>query len=142
MYMSKGYWRHYSHPADMGIRGFGPTKSEAFEQAAMALTAIVTDLHKITPTKQIEVFCEEEDDQMLFISWLSAIIYEMATRKMLFSSFEVALDGNRLKAKLAGEKIDIEKHRPAVEVKAATFMDLDVKQKEDGLWMAQCIVDI
>ncbi len=141
-FMSKAYWEHYSHPADMGVRGFGKTKAEAFEQAALAMTAIVSELLKIELRDNIEICCEQDDEQMLFAGWLNAVIYEMATRKMLFGSFEVTIDGNRLKAKLAGEKINLKKHRPAVEVKAATFMDLEVKKTEDDLWMAQCIVDI
>ncbi len=140
--MSKAYWEHYSHPADMGVRGFGKTKAEAFEQAALAMTAIVAELEKIELKDNIEICCEQDDEQMLFADWLNAVVYEMATRKMLFGKFEVTIDGNRLKAKLAGEKIDVEKHKPAVEVKAATFMDLKVTKTKDGLWMAQCIVDI
>jgi len=140
--MSKAYWQHYSHPADMGVRGFGKTKAEAFEQAALAMTAIVVELKKIELKDNIEICCEQDDEQMLFAGWLNAVIYEMATRKMLFGRFEVTIDGNRLKAKLAGEKIDVEKHKPVVEVKAATYMDLEVKKTEEDLWMAQCIVDI
>ncbi len=37
------HWEHYPHQADMGVRGFGATETEAFEQAALALTAVVTD---------------------------------------------------------------------------------------------------
>jgi len=140
--MSKAYWEHYSHPADMGVRGFGKTKAEAFEQAALAMTAIVSELKKIGLKDNVEICCEQDDEQMLLAEWLNAVIYEMATRKMLFGRFEVIIDGNRLKAKLAGEKIDVKKHRPVVEIKAATFMDLEVKKTKNNLWMAQCIVDI
>ena len=140
--MSTEHWEHYSHPADMGIRGFGPTKAKAFEQAALALTAIIADLERIEPWEEIEISCTEETDELLFISWLSALIYETATRNILFSSFDVTIENGRLYAKIAGEKIDIDKHRPAVEVKAATYMDLEVKQSENGTWKAQCIVDI
>lgn len=140
--MSKAYWEHYSHPADMGVRGFGRTKAEAFEQAALAMTAVVAEPKKIELRDNIEICCEQDDEQLLFAGWLNAVIYEMATRKMLFGRFEVTIDGNQLKAKLAGEKIDVKKHKPAVEVKAATFMDLEVKKIKNDLWMAQCIVDI
>ncbi len=33
----------FSHKSDMGIRGFGNTMAEAFEQAGYAMTAMVTD---------------------------------------------------------------------------------------------------
>ena len=140
--MKRARWEHYSHPADMGIRGFGPTKEKAFEQAALALVAVVADLKKIEPAEQVEISCEGEDDELLFASWLNALIYEMATRAMLFGRFEVTIEGNELHAKIAGEKIDAEKHRPVVEVKAATYMDLQVQQTSRGSWKAQCVVDI
>jgi SHS2 domain-containing protein len=36
-------WEHYEHDADIGVRGYGATRAQAFEQAALALTAVVTD---------------------------------------------------------------------------------------------------
>jgi len=35
-------WEHFSHDADVGVRGFGATPAQAFEQAALAMSAIVT----------------------------------------------------------------------------------------------------
>ncbi|MBN2455835.1 MAG: archease [Sedimentisphaerales bacterium] len=140
--MNTPSWQHYSHPADMGIRGLGRTKNEAFAQAALALTAIITDPAKISPTEQIDICCEAQEQETLFVDWLNAIIYEMATRQMLFNSFTVKIKVNSLTAKALGEKIDVKKHQPAVEVKAATYMDLKVQQTEDGKWVAQCIVDV
>lgn len=127
----------------MGIRSFGQTKEEAFEQAALAMTAIITDLKTIEPKEQIEIVREEEsDDELLFVSWLNALLYEMATRGMLFSRFKVNIEAGQFCAKAWGEKIDIKKHSPAVEVKAATYSDLKVRQDENGNWTAQCIVDV
>jgi SHS2 domain-containing protein len=37
------HWEHFAHEADMGIRGIAPTLEQAFEQAALAMTAVVTD---------------------------------------------------------------------------------------------------
>ena len=36
-------WEHFPHDADIGVRGYGPTMAAAFEQAALALTGVVTD---------------------------------------------------------------------------------------------------
>ena len=140
--MDKTHWEHYPHPADMGIRGFGPTKEKAFEQAGLAMIAVITDLKSIEQKKQVKISCEEDSDEMLLVSWLNTIIYEMAARKMLFGRFDVTISGNKLYAKMAGEKIDPRKHNPAVEVKAATFMDLLVKQTENGSWITQCVIDV
>ena len=140
--MSEGYWEHYSHPADMGIRGFGVSKEEAFAQAALALTAVIAELSRVRPKREVEIRCEEQDDEALFVSWLNALIYQMVTRNMLFSKFEVDIKGHQLWARAWGDTLNIEKHRPVVEVKAATYADLKVVQNKDGHWLAQCIVDV
>jgi SHS2 domain-containing protein len=140
--MKKSGWEHYSHTADMGIRGFGMTKEQAFAQAALAMIAVSIDPQTIEPRQQIEISCQADDDELLFIAWLNSIIYEMATRKMLFSEFEVAVAGKQLTARAWGEQLDFIRHKPIVEIKAATYSDLKVYQDKDGTWMAQCIVDI
>jgi len=115
----------------------------AFAQAALALTAVVCDLERIEPKEQVTIECGAEDDAaLLFASWLNAVIYEMATRNMVFAKFEVAIGPQRLHARAWGEKLDVEKHRPAVEVKAATYCDLKVQQNDQGNWVVQCIVDV
>ena len=43
-------FEHFEHQADMGIRGFGHTRAEAFVQAALALTAVVVPSERIALT--------------------------------------------------------------------------------------------
>ncbi|HKZ80050.1 MAG TPA: archease [Pyrinomonadaceae bacterium] len=136
------HWEHFAHEADMGVRGFGPTRDEAFEQAALGLTAVITDLATVRPREMITTSCEAPDEELLFVDWLNALIYEMATRNMLFSRFEVHLDGQHLQGKAWGEKVDVVRHQPAVETKGATYTALRVAQDQNGNWMAQCVVDV
>lgn len=126
----------------MGVRGFGASKAEAFEQAALGLTAVIADPETVRPREVINVTCEAPDDELLFVDWLNALVYEMATRNMLFSRFEVHIDGQRLKGPAWGEKVDITRHQPAVEVKGATYTALRVSQDDNGNWLGQCIVDV
>jgi tRNA nucleotidyltransferase (CCA-adding enzyme) len=140
--MAKAHWELYSHPSDIGIRGYGPTREAAFAQAALALTAVITDLQKVQAKQAVDIECQEEDDELLFLCWLSTLLYEMDTRRMLFRRFEIEAVEGGFKAKAWGEPVDIAWHEPAVEVKAATYADLKVERKDDGTWMAQCIVDV
>lgn len=135
-------WEHFPHQADIGIRGLGSTKEQAFEQAALALTAVVADLDKIEPKEKVKINCQALDDELLLFDWLNSLLYEMDTRKMLFSRFEVHINQNNLTAIARGQKMDVSKHQPAVEVKAATYQDLRVRQDENGTWIAQCVVDV
>jgi tRNA nucleotidyltransferase (CCA-adding enzyme) len=135
-------WEHFPHQADIGIRGRGASKEEAFEQGAMALTAVVTDPEKVEPVTNITIQREDADDELLFVEWINALVYEMATRKMLFSRFRVLLTGPSLAAQAWGEPVNIRKHQPAVEVKGATYTALEVRVATDGEWVAQCVVDV
>ncbi len=134
-------WEHFEHGADVGVRGFGASKTEAFEQAALALTAVVTDLALVEPRERVTIECGAPDDELLFAEWLNALVYEMSTRKMLFSRFAVRLDSARLAAEAWGERVDAARHHPAVEVKGATYTALRVA-RENGRWVAQTVVDV
>lgn len=125
----------------MGVRGVGSTKAEAFEQAALAMTAIVTDPSAVDARDMVSIECHAPDDELLFADWLNGLIYEMSSRKMLFSRFSVQLDGARLDGKAWGEPVDRIRHDPAVEIKGATYTSLRVAQ-EDGKWIAQTVVDV
>jgi len=134
-------WEHFEHGADIGVRGFGASEAEAFEQAALALTAVITDLSSVRPLERVEVHCEAPDDELLLADWLNAVVYEMSSRRMLFSRFVVRLDGRRLSAEAWGEPVDVARHHPAVEVKGATYTTLRVAPHADG-WLAQTVVDV
>jgi SHS2 domain-containing protein len=135
-------WEHFSHIADVGVRGFGATPDIAFEQAAKAMIAAVTDSETIESKSTIEITCQAPNMELLLVDWLNAIVYEMATRKMLFGSFSVKINGDRLSGRISGERVDVGRHGPATEVKGATLSELEVKQDPDGRWRAQCIVDV
>ena len=135
-------WEHVPHEADMGVRGIGPTKEAAFEGAALALTAVITDPAEVIPTQQVTITCQAPDDELLLVDWLNALVYEMATRKMLFGRFEVHFNDHSLHATAWGEPVEVTRHRPAVEVKGATYTELSLKQDEQGRWIAQCVVDV
>ena len=134
-------WEHFPHDADVGIRGWGSTAAGAFEQAALALTAVVTRL-EVRPLESVEVNCEAPDIELLFVEWLNAVIYEMAVRNMLFGRFAVRIDDNQLDGTLWGELVDVARHAPACEPKGATYTALRVSQDPNRQWFAACVVDV
>jgi SHS2 domain-containing protein len=135
-------WEHFAHGADVGIRGVGPTREAAFVQAALALTGVVTDPTAVHPIAAVHVACEAPSDDMLLVDWLNALVYEMATRRMVFGAFVVSIEPSRLTGTAWGEGVDQARHEPAVEVKGATYTALRVERLEDGHWVAQCVVDV
>ena len=135
-------WEHFAHQADIGIRGIGRSVEEAFEQAGLALTAVAVtpDLIQLTSSATIE--CEASDLDVLFVDWLNAIVFEMATSRMLFGAFHVSVEDGHLAATAIGERVEPARHEPAVEIKGATYTALRVGRQSDGTWLAQCVVDV
>ncbi len=132
---------HFSHGADIGVRGRGATLALAFEGAALALTMAVADPLSVRPETVVEIRCEAPDLRLLLLDWLNALIYEMAVRRFLFSRFAVVIEGLRLCGRAWGESVDRARHAPAVEPKGATLTGLEVGFR-DGLWVAECVVDV
>lgn len=139
---SAGSWSHFSHGADVGLEAAGPTPDAVFEQMAMAMTGAVTDPALVRLVDKAAVHCEAPDIELLLVEWLNALVFEMATRRMLFGRFEVRIEGNRLDGVAWGEKISRDRHHPAVEVKGATYTGLSVRRQDDGTWVARCVVDV
>ena len=135
-------WALFAHDADVGVRGFGPTREAAFEQGAIALMQAMGAGDEVSPQQRVSIACEAPNDEVLFVDWLNALIFEMGTRSMLFSRFRVGIDNGALRAEAWGEPIDPARHEIAVEAKGATFTALEVAQRADDTWVAQCVVDV
>jgi SHS2 domain-containing protein len=135
-------WEHFEHQADTGVRGVGGTRDEAFEQAALALTAVVVPPDTVEARETVRVTCTGDDEESLLLDWLAAVVYQMSAHRMVFGGFAVRIDESRLDGELFGEPLDLRRHPVGVEVKAATTTALHVGRRDDGTWVAQCVVDV
>lgn len=135
-------WTHFPHQGDVGIRGYGNSIAEAFENAARAMTAVVVPLESLTADETVAFACEAPNLEILLVDWLNAIIYEMATRQMLFRDYRVEINAGVLHAEARGVPVDVARHEPSVELKGATMTELRVARETDGRWIAQCVVDV
>ena len=133
---------HFPHDADVGICGLGPTLEKAFEQAALAMIGVITDPANVNLAESVTIECAAPNIELLLVDWLNALIFEMATRGMIFGDFEVHIEGLRLNGVARGEAISVERHNTAVEIKGATLTELCVREDRPGEWRAQCVVDV
>ena len=140
--VTAGRWEHFSHDADIGVRGYGQTCQCAFKQVALALSAIVTDPASIHLDTSLHIQCESSDRELLLYKWLNALIFEMSVHHVLFAEFDIELQGSTLSASARGETVKPDHHRPVVEPKGATLTELAVERLPDGQWMAQCVIDV
>lgn len=135
-------WEHFEHEADIGLMATSDSREQLFEAMGEALTAVITDPDIVRPRQRVRIRCSAPDNALLMVDWINALIYEMATRGMLFGAWQVELHGCDLDAWVEGEPVDRDRHQPVVEVKGATYTELLVEQDATGVWRAQCVVDV
>jgi len=138
---SNVHYQTFEHEADIGIRGFGATREEAFANTAIALFSVMVDPARVDQKEFRGVNVAADDQEQLLIEWLNALLAVSDIERMVFSKFEVRIEGNRLAGTAWGEHLDRAKHHAKVEVKGATCHMLGVRQ-ENGRYVAQCVVDV
>ena len=131
----------FEHEADIGIRGFGNSVAEAFENAAAALYSIEVNIDCVRPEERRTVKVSAPDRELLLVEWLNALLSLSDINRMVFSKFDVNIRGTELNGTAWGEHLDRERHQADVEVKGATYYMLSVKEI-DGRYVAQCVVDV
>jgi SHS2 domain-containing protein len=131
---------YFEHDADVGIIGRGSTIEQAFESAAEAVFAIVTNLEAVQPDISVAFEFAEEDLEFALVTWLNLLLGKARELGMVFCRFRIHRQGNLWQAEALGGKwhADLEH---GVEVKGATLTMLSVKQI-GTIWEARCVVDV
>jgi SHS2 domain-containing protein len=108
--------------------------------------SIECNLKKVKKLKKIKISCNAENIEELFVEWLNALLSQSSVKEMMFSEFKVKIKRDEKKKKFElegqalGEKLS-EKHELKTEIKAATYSQLKVFEKNKR-FIAQCIVDV
>ena len=131
---------YFDHDADVGIIGRGATLEEAFEAAARAMFAIMTEIGAVRGERSVTVDFEEADVELALVRWLNLLLGLSHEEALVFGRFWLERDGARWRGGASGEpwRRDLER---GVEVKGATLTMLQVRQTEEG-WEARCVVDV
>jgi SHS2 domain-containing protein len=134
------------HTTDAYIAAYGKDLGEAFENAAIAMFDVMTEVEKVVPKVKDNVEVAAEDEYALLYSWLEALLVKFDIEDTLYSKFKI-LDlsqteqGFRLKAEIWGEKFNPQKHEQKVGVKAVTYHMMEIT-KETNKVILKFILDI
>jgi SHS2 domain-containing protein len=129
------------HTADIGIAAYGADLKEAFANAAYALFSLMVDLDDVRECLCREARVTADNREDLLVEWLNELIYIFDVDNLLLKRFEITrLTDKSLRADCFGEKIDPQRHRIKMGIKAATYHMLRVE--EGNGWRAQVLLDI
>lgn len=131
---------YFEHDADIGVVGRGASLEEAFESAAAATFAIMTDPAAVHPAETVRFEFEEADRELALVRWLNLLLAHSHERGLAFGRFWLERNGVIWRGGASGERWRPELER-GVEVKGATLTMLEVKETAGG-WEARCVVDV
>ncbi len=134
----------FEHTADVGIRAHGKDLSEAFENAALGMFDIITDIGKVEAVGGYKIVLEGSDLEQMLVDWLSELLFIHTVKGIMFSKFSVRRDEEegkwRLEGEAEGENYDEGKHPYHTEIKAVTHHMLEINKNE--LYKIQVLFDI
>ena|SRR5579871_2334178 len=130
------------HTADTGIRAWGSTLAELFQNAALAVESIALDMSGVEPKIAYPIAVLGEDPESLLVNWLNEIVYYLDGKRIAMSRFQVdAISETSVQAQGWGEPRDPERHPCLMVIKAATYHQLRIAQ-QDSHWVAEVYLDI
>lgn len=135
-------YEQFPHTADIGVRVYGRSLKELFENAAFAMFDIIADLEGLegTITENFEV--EAPNHEELLVAFLDELLYSFYTKSFIFFKFEIKeLTEKRIEAKAFGRPVGENRNRLKTEIKAATYHDLKIKKTGEG-YEVEIIFDI
>ena len=127
------------HTADVGIRAYGATLEELFENAAAGMFSLIVDPESVKLRGEVEVRVTAEDLGGLMVNWLQELLFLHETQHLVFCEFDVSIDMLDLTGRARGEAIDKRRHDLKLSLKAVTYHRLKV-DPEKGI--AEVIFDI
>lgn len=138
-------YQFFDHTGDIGVSLTGRTVDELFASAAAAFSDSITPLSGIEPRRPEELDVAAPELDLLLVDFLSELLYRFDTRAWLTREAQVEVrerDGGwQLQGTLLGEKHDPARHPIRVLIKAVTYHQLAIVQRE-GTWSAKVVFDI
>jgi SHS2 domain-containing protein len=140
--VAESLFREIEHTADLGIEVEADTPDELFRRAGLALFSLMVTLEKVEPREEREVRAQAEGWEDLLHDWLSRLLCGFLQEGFIAAQITIEeVDATRIRARLAGEKLDYERHGFETEMKAVTYHQLSVTC-ENGCWQARVIFDV
>jgi len=140
--MSSAGWEHFDVEADVGVRGWGGTRGEAFAQATLGVFSLLVSPDEVEPRERREVRAQAESPEALLVAWIDECLYVHEIEGFVARSVELTVCTDTLAhGVLHGEPLDHNRHRVGTVVKGATYHQVAVTVRE-GLHEARIIVDV
>jgi tRNA nucleotidyltransferase (CCA-adding enzyme) len=128
--------------ADVGIRAWGPSRADAFAEAALGVLALTVDPESVQAREGRAVRAQADTLETLLVAWVDECLYVHEIEGFVAHTVEVTeCSDTVVHGRLLGEPLDPARHRLGTVVKAATLHGVSVGSA-GGRHEVRIIVDV
>lgn len=139
-----GSWEYLDHTADVQVHSHGRDLGEAFAAAVVGMYGYMVELVQIPSDLEIVVQSQGHDKESLLFNFMDECLYVFHTENFVMKQViveELNQQSWQLRAVARGGLFDVSKHSQGTEVKAITYSNMQILEKDDGVDV-YVIVDI
>ena len=139
-----GVYNFFDHMADVGIEIKSHSAADLFLTAGQGLMEWIGTAPSTSHMRESTVELAAEDADSLFVAWLQELLYRFYHLHLYFigaSTFELDLEGLRVRAILREKIWEESSSFEYREVKAVTYHQLKIEWDDRG-WRASVILDV
>ena len=136
-------YRITKHQSELAVKVVGASQADLFANSAYTLfDVMVADLDKVDCKDHIPLEIEGTDRDDLMVNWMRELLYLYQGSGYLLKDFQIReVKDTIVKAEVAGEKIDPDRHEIKQEIAAIAFHKSRI-DKTGNQWTAQVIFEV
>ena len=134
--------------ADLAFEAFGKSYNELFENAAYALESAMVNLDSLEASQTSDTHLSAANLESLLFNFLNELIFLKDSEQLLFKEFKCRIKETKegklweLDVKLKGQKIDLNKQKLGMDVKAVTKHLFKVEELHSKTFRCLVILDV
>ena len=139
---NKKNYRITTHQNELAVRIVGNSQADLFANSGFALFDVMSDINKIEAAERLSLEIEGSDRDDLMVNWIRELLYLYQGSGYLLKEFKISeVKDTLVKAEVAGEKIDPDRHEIKQEIATVAFHKSRM-QKTGNQWIAQVIFEV
>ncbi len=140
--VSGGGFESFEHTADVGLRVWGSSLTELFEQAAAGLMDLMLDTDTVDAARTMSISALAHEPEELLVAWLEEILFAFEADAFAPATARVVSLGNgEVRGELSGEDFNPRRNEVRQVIKAVTYHDLTIK-KVMGTYEVRIVFDV
>lgn len=141
----KPFHKFFDHTADVLFVARADTLPELFRECAAAVEETMVDVSAVKAKEKVKILAENVKIDGLLFDFLEELVFFKDYKQLVFSKYDLEIrekeKGFALICFAYGEKLDVSRHDPRVDVKAVTMHEFEVVKDKQG-WKAKVLLDI